>query len=225
MAVSLTVSVPPSPAISLNATTLNFSTLKGTNPVPQAFTITNTGNATLNWAISESQNGATFAPTSSITGSLAPTKSTVITVTPTVSQASAGTLTTIITVSSGDSGTKVAGQSIAVNILIRDQAIINLSVTAMAFSHNSLVTDSSQLLDIKNTGSKTLNWLAQPSASWLSADVTSGVIDPGSNQVIDVHCNSTALAPGTYTASLAISDSGAGTLTTPQTLIVTVFVS
>ncbi|MFL5625900.1 MAG: BACON domain-containing protein [Ktedonobacteraceae bacterium] len=225
VAVSLTVSVPPVAAISLNLRALNFTTIKGHNPAPQSFTITNTGNATLNWSISEDQNGASFAPVSATSGSLAPTRSTVITVFPNVAQAGAGNLTTTLTVADSDRGTKVTSQKLTVNILIKDQAMITLSVNTMFFSHDSAITESSQLLDIKNTGSQTLNWFAQPSNSWLTAVVPSGSLAPGEDILIDVHCQSSGFSPGTYTSSLVIRDTDNGTPVVSQQVVVTMIVS
>jgi len=225
VAVSLTVSVPPVAAISLNLRAINFTAIKGTNPAPQSFTITNTGNATLNWSISEDQNGASFAPTSSTSGSVAPTRSTVITIAPNVIQAGAGNLTTTITIGDSDSGTKVASQKLTVNIVIKDQAVITLSVSTMSFSHDSMITESSQLLDIKNTGSQRLNWIAQPADSWLTAVVPSGSLAPGEDILIDVHCQSSGFSARTYSTTLVIRDSDNGTPVASQQVIVTLVVS
>jgi hypothetical protein len=223
--VSLTVSVPPAAAISLNLRAINFTTIKGINPAPQSFTITNTGNATLNWSISEDQNGASFAPTSSTSGSVAPTRSAVITVTPNVAGAGAGNLTTTITVADSDSGTKVASQKLTVNIAIKDQAMITLSASTMFFSHDSVITESSQLLDIKNTGSQRLHWIAQPSDPWLTAVVSSGSLAPGEDILIDVHCQSSGFSARTYSTSLVIRDSDTGTPVVSQQVIVTLVVN
>jgi len=223
--ISLTVSVPPAPAISLNQGAMSFATMVGTNPAPQVFTITNTGNATLNWAISEDQNGTSFAPLSATSGSLAPTKSTTITVSPNLAGAGAGVLATTVTVVDRDAGSKVPGQKLTVTITVKDQPLISLSSSTMSFSHDSIVTESSQLLVITNTGSQLLNWTTTPSASWLTSDVTSGVLDPGASITIDVHCNSATLAPGNYPATFVVSDSDSGTPVIPQTVTVNLTVS
>ncbi len=144
VAVSLAVSIPPSAVISLNQSAMNFTALQGTNAAPQSFTITNTGNATLNWVITEDQNGIVIAPTSSRSGSLAPNRSAVITVIPNILQANAGTLAAAITVADSDGGTKVLSQRITVNIVVKGQASITLSTNGMVFTHDSLVTSSYQ---------------------------------------------------------------------------------
>lgn len=228
VAISLTVSVPPVAAISLTTSTLDFTTIKGTNPGSQTFTCTNTGNAVLNWVITEDQNGVTFASVSSTSGSLAPGKSAVITVTPAVAQANAGTLTTNIAVSDSDAGTTVAVQKVGVTITVKDQAMINLSLNTMTFKNTSTITVASTMLVVSNTGSAPLNWDAQvspSSATWLSAPVTSGTIAPGDNAVIDVGCNSSGLSVGTYTATFVVSDSDPGTSVISQTVTVTLMVS
>ena len=223
--VALTVSVPPSPAISLNQGALNFTTLVGSNPSPQAFTITNTGNATLKWAIAEDQNGSSFAPLSATSGSLAPTKSIAITVSPNVSGASAGTLATTISVSDSDSSSHVTVQKVAVNIAIKAQAMISLSTNGMTFSLDSSITNASQLLVITNTGSQTLNWVVQSSATWLSSDVPSGTLDPGATISVDIHCDSTSLTAGNYSGTLTVSDSDTGTPVTAQVVTISLTVS
>ncbi len=223
--VSLTVSVPPAASISLNQSALNFSTIIGNNPTLQTFTISNTGNATLNWAIAENQNGATFAPVSSTSGSLAPTKNIGITVQPIILQQGAGILTTNITVSDSDTGSKVLKKNITVTITVKDQPQISLSINAMGFSHNSTFTDSSQILVITNTGSQTLNWITQPSTSWLYADIPNGTLNPGTSIVIEVHCNSSGLPVGNFSGNFVVSDSDPGTSVVPQTITVNLVVS
>lgn len=223
--VSLSVSTPLTAVISLNLSRLNFTTLQGTNPAPLSFTLSNTGNATLNWAIAEDQNGATFAPVSSTTGSVAPGRSTSITVNPNVAQAGVGTLSTTITVADSDTGSKVSKQSITVNIVVEGRAQISLSTNTIDFSHDSIITESTQLLDISNTGSKTLNWVSRSSASWLTADISAGSLDPGKDMVLEVGCNSALLSPGTYSATFTVSDSDSGAGVEPQALVVTLVVN
>src|SRR2546421_83482 len=223
--VSLSVSIPLTAVISLNLSRLNFTTLQGTNPAPLSFTLSNTGNATLNWVIAEDQNGATFAPVSSAAGSLAPNRSTGITVTPNVAQAGAGTLYTTLTVADSDPGSKVPAQRITVSIVVQGRAQITLSTSTMDFSHDNIFTESTQLLDISNTGSKTLYWVTKSTASWLTVYTPPGSLNPGNDILLEVDCNSASLSPGTYTATLTVSDSDSGPAVQPQKLAVTLVVT
>ncbi len=223
--VSLSVSIPLTAVISLNLSGLNFTTLQGANPAPLSFTLSNTGNAMLNWVIAEDQNGATFAPVSSTAGSLAPNRSTGITVTPNVAQAGAGTLSTTLTVADSDPGSKVPKQRITVSIVVQGRAQITLSTSAMDFSHDNIFTESSQLLDISNTGSETLYWVTKSTASWLTVYTPAGSLNPGNDILLEVVCNSASLSPGTYTATLTVSDSDSGPAVQPQALAVTLVVT
>lgn len=224
--VGLTVTVPPAPVISAPTTPLTFSSYVGSSPAAQSFTITNTGNAPLPWAATESGNGSSFAPVTPTSGTLAAGTSATLTVTPNVSGASAGTLTTTLMIADSSPGTTVASQKIAVSVTVLNQANISVSSTQLAITNTATTSQTSTLLQISNTGSVTLNWVATPqtTATWLSVDVASGTIAPGQNEVINVQCNSSQLAPGTYTATLIISDSDAGTPVTSQTVHVTLTV-
>ena len=223
--ISLTVSVPPMPSISVNQSSLNFATLLNTNPTAQSFTITNSGNAILHWATAEDQNGAAFAPISPSSGSLNPAQNATITVSPAIIGYNAGTLTTTISITDSDSGSKVASRSVNVSVTIADQAMISLSLTTMDFSQSSNAPSSEQLLTISNIGTEPLDWTAQSSASWLSAAIASGTIASDDNAVIYVQCDASGLSPGTYNGTLTISDSDPGTPVAPQTLTVTLVVS
>jgi len=162
---------------------------------------------------------------SSTTGSLAPNRSTSITVNANVAQAGAGTLSTTLTVADSDTGSKVPRQSITVSIVVEGRPQITLSTNTMDFGQDSIFTESSQLLDISNTGSKTLNWVAKSSASWLTAYASAGSLDPGKDMVLEVDCNSASLSPGTYTATLTVSDNDSGVAVKPKALAVTLVVT
>ena len=136
-----------------------------------------------------------------------------------------GTLTTNITVADSDAGSRVSKQKVTVNIVVQGRPQITLSASNMNFSQDNVITESSQLLDISNTGSKTLNWVTESSASWLSVDIPNGTLDPGKDLLIDVHCNSSSLVPGTYTATFVVRDNDSGTAVTMQKLTVTLVVS
>ncbi len=224
--VALTVSIPPAAAISLNRSTLSFTTIKGANPTAQQFTITNSGNATLNWSVAEDQNGKTFVLVSPSSGSLAPMKSTAITISPSVSRANGGALNATITIFDSDGGTKVVGQKVNVSIVVKDQAVIGVSTNALpTFAHTSQLTSSLQTLTITNTGSQPLNWMVHSDAKWLSFDHTSGAIASGTSVVVTVSCDSSTLTPGTYPALIVVSDSDMGTQVVSQTVAVQLVVS
>ena len=228
--VALAVTVPPMAGISVRPPSLVFNTTQGINPPAQTFTITNIGNAPLDWTTTEDTNGTTYAATSSSsTSSLTPAKNVTITVTPKVASANPGTITALITVSDTDPGSTVPKQQVTVTINITPAAVINATPTNMTFNEGNGIPSEEQFLSIENTGAATLNWsLAQDSQSaapWLSFDTSSGTIAPGATFTVNVTCDSSQLSSGTYTATLVVSDSDPNSPVLSQTVTVTLMVS
>ncbi|HEX6481361.1 MAG TPA: choice-of-anchor D domain-containing protein [Ktedonobacteraceae bacterium] len=229
VAVSFTVSPVPVAGIGIQPTALNFSTIMGKNPQPQSFLITNTGTAPLDWAISEDANGTKYIPLASTHSTLAPGKSTSVSVAPTVSKAGAGTIAAVLTILDSDKGSQVPQRQITVTIAILNQAQISNSVSNMSFDQSSQITQSTELLVITNTGSAVLNWAlaqsGQSQAPWLSMDNTLGSLGPSEAALVNITCDSSQLSPGTYTATLQVSDTDSGTPVQPQYITVTLTVS
>ena len=228
--VTLTVNPPPVAKIALSPGGLSFHTIMGQNPSVQSFTITNVGNAPLNWRILEDTNGKTYAPVSQSSGTLAPSKNITITVIPSVGQAGAGTLSALITVIDTDAGTLVTSQQVKVTFTIINQAIISLDQYQLTFNHTSAIPNSSQLITLTNTGSAPLNWSLtitnKSPIAWLSVDNSGGTgVQPGGADFINIQCDSTHLSPGTFTATLTLRDTATVNPAPPQVVTVTVVVS
>jgi hypothetical protein len=225
--VALTVNVPPTPSITMQTTTLNFTTYKGFDPTPQTFTLSNTGNAPLNWKASEDGNGATFAPVTPSSGQVQSGKSVELRVSPHVAGYGATALVTTITVADTDPGVTVPSQNLSVTITILDQAAIILSDNQLNLTN----TSTSHSLGINNSGSADLHWTVKlnetdaTSVSWLSVDQSSGTLTPGAYVVITVQCDPSQLSPGTYSATLTVSDSDTGSPVAPQSVQITLVVS
>ncbi|MGH8837320.1 MAG: carboxypeptidase regulatory-like domain-containing protein [Actinomycetes bacterium] len=80
-----------------------------------------------------------------------------------------------------------------------------------------------RVLTVSNTGGLDLTWSIGPSgAPWLAVNPSSGTVAPGGSQAVDVTVDTTGLAPGVYTATLAVqSNSGRQpTVNVPVTLVV-----
>lgn len=81
-------------------------------------------------------------------------------------------------------------------------------------------TSQQQQLVISNNNGQALTWQAAPdsNSSWITLDSSSGTLDPGASQTINVTVGPFSQA-GTYTGTITISSSDGGT----QIVTVTVF--
>jgi len=152
VAILLTVTAPPVAAITLQPPKLVFNTYKGSNPLAQTLTVTNSGDASLNWSASLSSeigNAFTIDP---VQGSnLLPGNSTQITVNPNVAGNETGTLTGTITVVDSDNATNVASQNatILLSILDQPQPAMNSSTDTVNFTTGPPTQQSPQPLAIQ----------------------------------------------------------------------------
>ncbi|NOZ61071.1 MAG: T9SS type A sorting domain-containing protein [Calditrichaeota bacterium] len=106
------IALPINPTLSVNPTTLNFTTLVGTNPPTRTFTISNASSGSFNWSISDDMAWLTANPTSGTTS----TETDLVTVTVNSASMTAGTYTGTITVTApGADGSPV---TIAVTLTI-----------------------------------------------------------------------------------------------------------
>jgi hypothetical protein len=207
----VTVGPPSLPAMALTTNALSFNAIQGTNPAQQTFTLSNPGNAALNWAITGDTNANTFLSLSPKSGTLAPGGSVPITVAPNVVKSTAGVTNATLTIQ----GNSVKSQQVGVKITISNQALISVSPTNITCNLSSTTTTCTQQLQIMNSGSATLNWaVSQSLPPWISIDTTSGTLPPGYIAFVNVGCNNTAMQAGTYKYTLVVSD------TDPQTPVV-----
>ncbi len=106
------------------------------------------------------------------------------------------------------------------------QAVLQLSTTSLTAQVAAGSNAPSTSFDISNTGGGTLTPTFATSATWLTAAVstaTTCTATAGSGcQVVSVSFNSASLAPGSYTASIYVSDATA--VNAPQIVNVTLTV-
>src|SRR6266700_1509278 len=222
LAATVTVSPPPTiltvgpsllPAMVLTTKALTFNAIQGKNPAQQSFSLSNPGNAPLNWAITGDANANTLLSISPKSGTVAPGSNVPITVTPNILNSTAGVINATLAIQ----GTSVKSQQVAVKITISNQALISVSPVNIVCNLSSTTTSSTQSLNITNSGSATLNWtFSQSLPPWISVDTPSGTLSPGFIAFVNVACNNTALQAGTYTYTLVVSDTDAHTPVIPQ---------
>ncbi|GHO43687.1 hypothetical protein KSX_18500 [Ktedonospora formicarum] len=115
IAISLTVSPPPAPAISISPTSLTFDTTRGRDFTAQLIALTNVGDAPLNWKVSFSGAPVGISLTQ---GTLYPGESQVLSIIPTGSISTAGISTGTITFAHTDTSQKVPSRPLNVTIQI-----------------------------------------------------------------------------------------------------------
>jgi len=223
--VMVTLTVSPVAIISVQPSSLTFTTTQGTNPGPQNFTITNTGDATLNWSIDQ----ASLPPwltISRMSDSLAPKQQPeTITVTPTnVSQLPAGTVSATITISDSNNPV-VKSQVVAVTITINPSPSPSISLSLRSLSCST--TNPTQTFSITNSGTAILDWSIDQTSlpNWLTVSgpngTLSGTLNPGTRVSIAVTCNSSGLSASPPPAGVNVKESDADTTVVGRSVTVT----
>ncbi|HUJ09718.1 MAG TPA: DNA/RNA non-specific endonuclease [Verrucomicrobiae bacterium] len=207
---SFTVTTPVVPDFTITPTgTFSSSGDQGGpfSPTTQVYTLNNTNATTLNWAAGKN---ATWLDLSASSGTLAGGGSTDITVTVNSAAASllGGMYSDTVTFSNSMTGGWVA-RSVNLTVLAPGY----LSVTPVkTFEATAQVggpyASLSQDYTLSNTGSLSMNWTANATASWLSLSATSGTLAGGSSTVVTVTISSNAinLAQGNYTDELGFTN-------------------
>ncbi|GAC1358848.1 MAG: hypothetical protein NVSMB44_07410 [Ktedonobacteraceae bacterium] len=202
------------PVISVKTTAMHFSTTQGQNPLAQSTTITNTGNAVVQWSAAVNGDTSGAIALTPAQGSLGVGERAQLTVSANVSAARSGSLVATIIISGGAT---VPSQSIAVDVTIHSaQPILSVSPAALTCS-NASNASASLLLSIANTGLGTAHWGIQRAStgidtSWLTISSFSGELAAGQSVNIGISCDGSSLGIGSYSTTVDISDSDAGTV-------------
>jgi hypothetical protein len=202
--VSVSMNVPPAPALSVNPKSLNFST----STTSLSFDVANIGTGTLNWTIDQpvynQEPGwiTSIAPTSGTT-----TSSQARTIMVTVSRAGLAPATYTATIPISSDG---GAQNVSVSMSVLPAPVLSVNPKSLDFS----TTTTSLSFNVTNTGSGTLNWtIAQPvynqEPGWITSIApTSGTTTSSQARTIMVAVTRAGLAPGPHTATIPISSDG-----------------
>jgi len=109
-------------AITLSASTLNFTNSSSTPDTSQLLTITNSGSANLNWSIAlneETGANVTWLSVDLASGTMIPGAQSVINVHCNSGQLPSGTYKATLTVSDSDLGTPVAPQTVQITLVVQ----------------------------------------------------------------------------------------------------------
>ena len=210
---------PSAPAISVQQTAVDFGTIDAGQTGEQTITITNTGTADLEiTGIESNVSGLTFDTT---TFTLEPNGSQTVTVT--LPDATEGTFSGNITISSNDPNS--ATQTLSVSIIVQPPPVPAISVqqTAIDFGTVAFAQQVQQTITITNTGTADLEITGiegKGAVSGLTFDTTTFTVEPGGSQTVTVTFPSST--EGTFSGNITISSNDPDRAT--QTLSVSVTV-
>lgn len=196
------------------------------SPGSQVYNVQNTGNSTLNWTASKSQNWVTLSP---MIGSLAPGQITAVSVTinPNANSLPAGSYADTITFVNVDNG--IGNTTRSVSLAVNGTTAV-LTVTPEIGLISSGISGGafyplSQIYTLINTGDANLSWSASSTQSWLSLSATSGSLAAGESATVTISINSAAgqLTQGSYSDTLTFANvtNGKGNTSRPVALTVT----
>jgi hypothetical protein len=183
-----------SPILEVDVTELDF----GEGAVSKTFVITNGGEGTLEWLLSEEED---WLSTDLTSGTLEAGLSETVTVEVDRSMTvSAGSFTSLITVTALD-----MNETIEVSILVPEEPVLMVSPLSLEFGSEDVIKE----LSIANSGWGVLEWSVAAGEVWVGMDQESGSTEPGMVDVIYVTVDRSAVdGLGSYSDLLAISSNG-----------------
>ncbi len=215
--IRVVVAQPPqaAPWIGLDTHLIDLTVAQTSPTANQVVTVTNAGSGTLSWTAAESPDVGWLSLSSASGG-----HNDTFTANIDVTGLNTGTYTTKILVS--DAGAANSPQEVLVRVKVVPSVapIIVLSPAGIDVSLAPSDPVYTQPVTVNNDGLNPLSWTAaeQGSVSWLS--VTNGSGSDG--DAFNVNIDPAGLTPGTYTASVAVTDPSASN--SPQTLPISLLV-
>jgi hypothetical protein len=194
----------------------------GSDPNDQNLTITNYGNQSLNWSITDF-NEITFSPPAWLT--ISPTSGTLVlgdsndvTLSANITGLPAGQYSYAFDVS--DPAAQNSPQTVTVDLEVIGPI---LDVSSTAFSFTALeggANPTDQTLTVSNTGGGTVNWSIDTTGkpAWLTISPVSGVLTNGQSEPVTLSADISGLPGGQYSYAFDVSDPNAQN--SPQTVTV-----
>ena len=236
--VTLTVAAAPTVTVGASGVQLNFQIGGANNQVQQSITLSTNSAQPVNFSIAatvaNNPAGRNWIVVNPSSGVIPANGSTTVTVTyDTTANLPAGTWTGSITVFT--SGTAQTQQTVPVNLLVSNQPLLSVPVSALNFTYelNSTAPPAQTVTAISTavaanatTGQMPITVAVSSSAqSWLTVDPPSGVTSSQltTGMPLSIAVNGAGLAPGKYTGTVTITGNGAGNA--PQTITVNLTVA
>ncbi len=224
LSIPVTLKVLP-PTITFSPTSITNSCTVGSNAATQTFQVWNSGAGILNYTVSTNQSWLSCTSSGS---SIGQTDKKTVTVFYTASSLTQGTYTATITITAP--GASNTPQTIPVTLTVTPPpapTISNNVTSTVTASCTQGGNPSSQTFDIWNSGGGTLSYMISTNQTWLSCTPSNGTSVAASggsgHNTITVNYAASSLTPGSYSATITISASGA--TNTPQNIPVNLTVN
>lgn len=209
--VTLTVNTPlaPPPQIVVGPPP-NFGAVNQNTSTTLPETVSNSGGQTLHWTLdTASLPGWLSVDTSS--GQIQPGGQQAINITVNTSNLKAGSYSAPLNFTS-DGGNAQVTISVTVNPPPPPPPVMGVSPNPLNFGSVTYGNSATLQEAVSNSGGQPLNWNLDPNSvpAWLSVDTSSGTVQAGGQQTINVTANTSNLKPGSYTATLSFTSSNGG---------------
>jgi parallel beta-helix repeat protein len=197
------------PMIDANPTSFAFTALiGGPDPDDQFLTISNAGLGELNWQISGDPNWLSVSPNSGTVTSGGDD----VTLSVDITGLSIGAYAATLSVSDPNADNSPVEVPISLNIIIPSPEI-SVEPNSVAFvTYPSTTQLPTQELVIRNSGTGILDWVVTGQGDWLNVDPNSGT-SSGEDNPVTLTADPNGLTPGTYMATLTVSDQSDPNLT------------
>jgi len=209
----------PVPMIALTPTSLSYETTSEAGPSSQNFTVTNSGDETLNYNVSVNRSWLSLSQTS---GSLAPNASHSVSLSLDANGLSAGDYAGTVTVNGNADN---APQTVPVALTVTEQPaapLIALTPTSLAYETTEGTNPLAKSFTVKNDGGGTLDYTVSSNRNWLNLSRTAGSLAAGASQNVSVSVDASSLSVGTQSGTLTVGGNGENA---SETVSVTVVVN
>ena len=209
--VTLTVNTPlvPPPHLVVGPP-LDFGAIDPGTSKTLPETVSNSGGQPLHWNL-DTTSLPGWLSVDTNTGTVQPGGQQTFNVTVNTSNLKAGPYSTTLNFTS-DGGNGQVAISVTVNPPPPPPPVMGVSPNPLNFG--SVTYGNSPVLQetVSNSGGQSLIWNLDPTSvpSWLSVDTSSGTVQAGGQQTINVTANTSNLKPGSYTATLSFTSSNGG---------------
>jgi hypothetical protein len=196
-------------------------------PSSQAYTLQNTGGASLAWTAAKTQTWTTLSASS---GTLSAGASTTVTVSINsgANALTAGTYSDTVTLTNTTNGN--GNTTRAVNLTVTAPAALSVTPTdglVSAGYAGGPFTPASKGYTLKNTGGISLSWTAAKTQTWTTLSASSGTLSAGASTTVTVSINTwaNALEAGTYADTMSFTNTTNGNGNTTRAVSLTVSAS